>query len=93
MQKKIEIGKVRMMRMMEKVISRIEQQSGEDSASSFSLIATIYVGNDNVGKSVFVCMLFVNTHTILTANASPHAWKWKSCWSVCFRISQVLRVW
>ena len=42
MQKKMEMGKVRTMKMMEKVISRIEQQSFEASSGSLgSSILTI----------------------------------------------------
>merc|ERR1719373_232036 len=50
-QKKMEMGNVRMMRMMEMIVSRTEQQSEEVSGwSSLSPIATICGANENQNK-------------------------------------------
>ena len=61
-QKKMEMGNVRMMRMMEMIVSRTEQQSEEVSGcSSLSPIATICGANENQNK-------------LTLAQLSPRAW-------------------
>ena len=61
-QKKMEMGNVRMMRMMEMIVSRTEQQSEEVSGcSSLSPIATICGANENQNK-------------LTPAQLSPRAW-------------------